>query len=182
MCLALLQYRNTPSCKDGQSPHRSFLLDQYRTLPAQCRSFAAEWQRDTLEAEQLAQRTVTQTEMYYNRHAQDLQGIQVRSTVALQDPRTKLWDIYGTVVNVSSHRRYSVKTRAGLVFIRNRRFQQCRSPASTITHGGGGLHLTQNSSQGAPVQHPQIVPPQEPRRSELTSRPPQRLTEDPQWP
>jgi len=198
MCQALLQYRNTPSRKDGQSPtQKLFGRPIQDTLPAHRRSFAAEWQRHTLEAEQLVQRTVTQTETYYNRHAQNLQGIQVGSTVALQDPRTKLWDIYGTVVNVSHHRRYSVKTHVGHVLVRNRQFLQCHSPASTITHGGGSLqpptstqpagrvqnsNFAQNSSQGAPVQHPQTLPPQEPQRSERASRPPQRLIEDPQWP
>jgi len=121
MCQALLQYRNTPSCKVGQSPaQKLFGRPIQDTLPAHRHSFAAEWQRHTLEAEQLAQRTLTQIEMYYNRHAQDLQDFQVGSTVALQNPRTKLWDIYGTVVNVSPHRRYSVKTRAGHVIVQNR--------------------------------------------------------------
>jgi len=76
----------------------------------------------------------TYVEMYYNRYAQDLQDIQVGSTVALQNPRTKLWDIYGAVVNISPHRRYS---HAGRVLVRNRLFLRFRSSASTITHDGG---------------------------------------------
>jgi len=193
-------YYNT-SRKDGQSPaQKRFGRPIQDTLPAHRRSFAAEWQRDTLEAEQFAQRTLTQrtltqTEMYYNRHAQDLQNIQVGSTVALQNPRTKLWDIYGTVVNVTPHRRYSVKTHAGRVLVRNRRFLRFRSPASTITHDGGSPQpptstqpagrvqnpiLPQNSSQGAPIQHSQTLPPRAPRRSERTRQPPQCLIEDPQ--
>jgi len=128
----------------------------------------------------------------------DLQDIQVGSTVALQNPRTKLWDIYGTVVNISPHRRYSVKTYAGRVLVQNRRFLRFRSPASTITHDGGSPQLPtptqpagrvqnpilpQNSSlQGASIQHSQTLPPRAPRRSERTRRPPQRLIEDPQWP
>ena len=198
MYRALLQYRNTPSRKDGQSPaQKLFGRPIQDTLPAHRHSFAAEWQRTTLEAEQLADRASTQTEVYYNRHVQNLQDIKVGSTVALQNPRTKLWDIYGTVVNVSPHRRYSVKTRAGRVLIRNRRFLRCRSPASTITRAGGSMQpptLTQpagrvprfniphSSSPETPVQHQQTLPPQELRRSERTCRPPQRLIEDPQWP
>ena len=49
--------------------HRSFLVDQYRThCLHNCRSFAAEWQCNNLNWHNV---TVTQTEMYYNRHAQD---------------------------------------------------------------------------------------------------------------
>jgi len=98
---------------------------------------------------------------------------------ALQNPRTKLWDIYGTVLNVSPHRRYSLKSHAGRVLVRNRRFLRFRSPASTITHDGGSPQpptstqpagrvqnpiLPQNSSQGAPIQHSQTLPPRAPRR------------------
>ena len=198
MCRALLQYWNTLSRKDGQSPaQKLFGRPIQNTLPAHHRSFAAEWQCTTLEAEQLADRTSTQTEVYYNKHAQDLQDIKVGSTVALQNPRTKLWDIYGAVVNVSPHRRYLVKIRAGRVLVQNRRFLRCCSPASTITRAGGSMQpptLTQpagrvprsniphSSSPETPVQHQQTLPPQELRRSERTSRPPQRLIEDPQWP
>ena len=43
-------------------------------------------------------------------------------------------------------------------------------------------NFAQNSSQRAPVQHPQTLLPQKPQRSECTSKPPQRLIVDPQWP
>ena len=123
MCRALLQYRNTPSRKDGQSPTQKLYGRPIQdTLPAHRRSFSPEWQRSTLETEQLAEHTLAQAELYYNSHAQELQDIQLGSTVALQNPRTKLWDIYGTVVNVSPHRRYSVKTQSGRVLVRNKRF------------------------------------------------------------
>jgi len=196
MCRALLQYRNTPSHKDGQSPaQKLFGRPIQDTLPAHRRSFAPEWQRSTFEAEQLAQRTLMQTKEYYNRHSRNLQDIQVGSTVALQNPRTKLWDIYGTIVNVSLHRRYSVKTQSGHVLVRNRRFLRRRTPASIITsdnnkpqpastpqsaeHLNNGQILPQDLQ--TPAWHPQ-TPPQEPRRSERNRRPPQRLIEDPQWP
>ena len=50
---------------------------------------------------------------HYNAHAQQLADIQLGANVALQNPRTELWDIYGTVVNISPHRRYSVKIQSG---------------------------------------------------------------------
>jgi len=199
MCRALLQYRNTPSRKDGQSPAQKLYSRPIQdTLPAHRRSFAPEWQRSTLEAEQLAEHTLTQTEESYNRHARNLQEIYVGSTVALQNPRTKLWDIYGSVVNVSPHRRYSVKTRSGRVLVRNRKFLRLRTPASTITSASGSLQPNPTLQSAETVQHSRCTqdpprepqpparqfqtPPQDLRRSERASRPPQRLIEDPQWP
>ena len=176
LCQALLQYRNTPSRKDGQSPaQKLFGRPIQDTLPAHCCSFAPEWQRSTFEAEQLAEHTQKQTEAYYNRHAHEFQDIQVGSTVALQNPRTKLWNIYGTAVNVSPYRQYSVKTHSGCVLVRNRRFLRCSTPASTVTLDGSSQQhssSSQNLSQDfqTPAQHPQ-TPPQELRRSDHTTTP-----------
>ncbi|XP_065916180.1 uncharacterized protein [Dysidea avara] len=204
MCRALLQYRNTPSRKNGQSPAQKLYGRPIQdTLPAHRRSFSPEWQCSTLETEQLAEHTLAQTVLYYNSHAQELQDIQLGSTVALQNPWTKLWDIYGTVVNVSPHRRYSVKSQSGRVLVRNRRFLRHRTPASLCTPGRNNPHpdtpprpeeITRypNDNQDlqalpplsqdpqTPIQYPQ-TPPQELRRSEHTCRPPQCLIEDPQW-
>ena len=73
MARALLQYRNTPSQKDGQSPaQKLFGRPMQDTLPAHRRSFAPEWQRSTIEAEQLAANTLAHSESYYNAHAQQL--------------------------------------------------------------------------------------------------------------
>ena len=67
MARALLQYRNTPSRKDGQSPaQKLFGRPMQDTLPAHHRSFAPEWQRSTIEAEQLAANTLAHSESYYN--------------------------------------------------------------------------------------------------------------------
>ena len=102
MCQALLQYtyRNTPSHKNGQSPaQKLFGRPMQDTLPSHRHSFAPEWQCSTFEAEQLAEHILTHTTI--GMYAHNLQDIQVGSTIALQNPRTKLWAIYNTVVNVS---------------------------------------------------------------------------------
>ena len=50
MCRALLQYRNTPSRKDGQSPAQKLYGRPIQdTLPAHRRLFSPEWQRSTLK-------------------------------------------------------------------------------------------------------------------------------------
>ena len=55
LCYAILQYRNTPSHKDGLSPAQKLYGRPIRdTLPAHHHSFAPEWQRSTQAAEQQA--------------------------------------------------------------------------------------------------------------------------------
>ena len=91
MACALLQYCNTPSQKDKQSPaQKLFARPMQDTLPAYHRSFVPEWQRNTIEAEQLAAYILAHSESYYNAHAQQLADIQLGANVALQNPRTKL--------------------------------------------------------------------------------------------
>lgn len=194
MCRAILQYRNTPSRKDGRSPAQKLYGRPIQdTLPAHRRSFAPEWQRSAIDAEQMAANTLAQSESYYNTHTQDLADIQLGSTVALQNPRTKLWDIYGTIVNISPYRRYSVKTQSGRILIRNRRFLRHRIPASLCAsvRNPPQLNTSQHPSEAPTIHtnnelspHPLAsqTPPQELRRSDRPHRPPQRLIEDPTWP
>ena len=123
MCRALLQYRNTPSRKDGWSlAQKLYGRPIQDTLPVHRRSFSSEWQRSTLETEQLTEHTLAQAELYI-------------TTAMLKNSKIFNWDplwlyrtlrqssgTYDTVVNVSPHLRYSVKTQSGQVLVRNRRF------------------------------------------------------------
>ena len=121
LCRALLQYSNTPSRKDGLSPAQKLFGQPIQdTLPAHRCSFSPEWQKCMNEAEQQATNVSDQSETFYNPHAHSLPYIHVGSTVALQNPQTKLWDIYGTVVAVGPHRRYHIKTLSGHILVRNR--------------------------------------------------------------
>ena len=123
LCRALLQYRNTPSRKDGLSPAQKLYGHPVQdTLPAHCHSFSPEWQRSSQEVDQQAAHTLHQAETFYNTHAHPLADIGIGSTIALQNQQTKLWDIYGKVVAIGLHRRYHVRTQSGWVFVRNRRF------------------------------------------------------------
>ena len=131
---ALLQYRNTPSRKDGLSPAcKLFGHPIQDTIPAHRRSFAPEWQRSLRDAETKARENRGQVEQYYNQHAHPLPDIRVGSHVAIQNPATKFWDIYGVVVDTGPHRRYYVKTVGGRVLIRNRRFLRCRKPTVPLS-------------------------------------------------
>ena len=100
LCRAFLQYRNTPCCKDSLSPAQELYGQPVQDmLPAHCRSFVPQWQRTTEEAEQQATNTRDAVQRQYNSSAWSLPETQVgsKSNVAVQNPRTKLWDTYGIV-------------------------------------------------------------------------------------
>ncbi len=101
----LLQYRNTPSRKDGMSPAQNLFGHLIQdTLSAHRRAFAPEWQRSAEEADARTSAHQEQVESYYNRHAKSLPEIHVGSNIVVQNPVSKLWDIYGVVVDINPYR------------------------------------------------------------------------------
>lgn len=163
-CHALLQYRNTPSRRDGLSPAQKLYGHPTQdTLPAHRRSFSQEWQQRTEEVEQQTKATQESTTAYYNTHAHPLTEITIGSNVAIHNPRTKLWDIYGIIIDVSPNRRYYIKTSSGRVLVRNRRFLRRRVPLSV------------------PPSHNPTTTAAPPRHSTRLKRPTRRLIEDPTW-
>ena len=128
---ALLQYRNTPSRKDGLSPAMKLFSKPIQdTLPAHRRAFSEQWQRSTAEAEKRAINTEQEVEKYYNQHSHTLPDIHIGSNVAIQHKDTKRWEIYGIVTDIGPNRRYHVKTQSGQILVRNRRFLRRRVPVS----------------------------------------------------
>ena len=165
---SLLQYRNTPCRIDSLSPAQKLFGHPVQdSLPAHRRSFAQEWQTSSEEADGKAKATRTNAERVYNQHSTVLPDINIGSHVAIQNPKSKLWDIYGIVTAMASHRRYLVKTQNGRVFVRNRRFLRKRVPVSV----------------GAPgdyeMQDPLVIAPL--RRSTREKQTPQRLSQDSTW-
>ena len=166
LCQALLQYRNTPSRRDGKSPAQKLYGHPVQdTLPAHRRSFAAKWQQNVEQADTIAEASQDNAKKYYNRTANDLPEITVGSNVAIQNPRTKLWDSYGVVRDIGPHRQYHIRTKEGRMLTRNRRFIRRRIPASIP------LGKSAAAQSGTDV----------PRRSRHSRRPPNRLIEDPTW-
>lgn len=180
LCGALLQYRNTPSRKDGLSPAQKLFGHPIQdTLPAHRRSFAPEWQKSIEEAEQQATETMKDAKASYDAHTHSLPDIHIGSNVALQNQQTKLWDIYGRVVTIGPHRRYHVKTKGGRILVRNRRFLRHRVPASlqSRTPSPQATNTPPPPTSAPPQEHPTATRhPQRPRK------PPARLIEDPSWP
>ena len=169
LCHAILQYRNTPSRKDGLSPAQKLYGRPIQdTLPAHRRCSAQ-------EADQQAAYNLQQSESYYNEHTQSLSDLKIGSTVALQHPLTKLWDIYGTIVDIGPYRQYHVKTHSGRVLVRNRRYLRHRTPASLIL-SHPPVHCP------SAEQPPELIRPHNTfRRLERPHKLTSRLIEDPQW-
>ena len=134
---ALLQYRNTPSRKDGLSPAQKLYGRPIQdTIPAHRRAFSSKWLIYNKDVETRALDSKQKTEEYYNRNARSLPEIHGGSNVAIQNPQTKLWDTYGVVTEVGPHRRYYVKTRSGQILVRNCRFLRRRVPISIPSNAG----------------------------------------------
>ena len=164
----MLQYRNTPSCKDGLSPAQKLFGHPIQdTLPAQHCLFAPEWQKSTQEAEQQATETMKDAKISYDAHSHPLPDIHVGSSVTLQNQETKLWDIYGTVVTIGQHRRYHIKTKAGQILVRNGHFLRHRIPASLQSCILACSPTNTPSSQAASP----LPPRQPPRRHDTLSDP-----------
>ena len=123
---ALLQYRNTPSRRDGLSPARKLFGKPIQdTLPAHYRAFAPQWQKAPVEDDVPNDPKI---EEYYNQHAHTLPELTIGTNVAIQNSTTKRWDIYGVVTAIGPHRRYHIKTSNGRVLVRNRRYIRRRLP------------------------------------------------------
>ena len=86
------------------------------------------------------------------------------SHVAVQHPKTKLWDTYGVVTHIGPSRQYHVQTGRNKILIQNQRFLCRRVPASIPTHTS--------------MQEHQLMPP---RRSLCARKSVNRLIEDPAW-
>ena len=164
---ALLQYRNTPSRRDGLSPaQKLFGRPVQDTLPAHRRAFSPEWQRSALDAEDQARSHKEDVEQRYNQHARSLVDIYVGSSVALQDPVSKRWEIYGVVAGIGPYRRYYVRTAGGRVLVRNRRHLRRRVPPSMPTPSSAPVH--QAAGPSLPSPHP--VPPRRSTRPRFRSK------------
>ena len=171
-CRSLLQYHNTPSRKDGLSPAQKLFGHPVQDiLPAHRRSFLPQWQLPPQEAIQQAEDTSKLSAAYYNLHAHTLPDIHVGSHVAVQNPQSRLWDIYGIVTEIGPHHRYYIKTTGGRVLIRNRRFLRRRVPAS----------LSKEPECPTPTDPISTGAPHIPRRSTRDKRPTRRLIEDSDW-
>ena len=122
----LLLYRNAPH-SGGRSPAQAVFGKPIRDcLPAHRRSFAAEWQKSSDLLEKRERSSVALRAEHYNRRAHPLPELQAGTHVLIQHPVTKCWATPGIIVETGPNRDYLVKTTAGRIFRRNRRFLRRR--------------------------------------------------------
>lgn len=125
---SILIFRNAPR-SGGASPAQIVFNRPVRDcLPAHRRSFAPEWQRAADVLEKRARRSKELQVAHYNKKAHRLAPFVVGNHVIIQHPISKLWDTPGIVVEVGQHRDYLIKSPAGRIFRRNRRFLRRRIP------------------------------------------------------
>ena len=180
---ALLQYRNTPCRRDGMSPSQKLYgCPVQDSLPAHRRSFAPEWQHP-VNAEQ-ATTVLEKSECFYNQHAHALMGLAPGAQVAVQNPTTKAWDIYGVITAVGPHRRYFIRTQSGRVLVRNRQFLRKRTALSVCAPPTGYIPPSSPQQQLQPLPPTPAMDQVPPRRFERPGRGTRRharLIEDDTW-
>ena len=172
---ALVQYRNTPGVTGLSPAQRLFGHPLQDLVPAHRRSFAPEWQQQADVAERRQEATQERLEARYNRTARALPVLEVGTRVAVQDSQTKLWDRYGTIVDIGRHRNYFVRMNSGRVLVRNRRALRRRYAVvpTPLTQPSTDLRVEQADHDMAEKPRP----PQPLRRSRRTRRPRDRLIE-----
>ncbi|XP_046450181.1 uncharacterized protein LOC124198394 [Daphnia pulex] len=148
------------------------------------RSFAPEWQKAANILEKRARRSKELQIARYNKKTRPLTPFVVGNQVLIQHPGSKLWDtpgvIVGRSVEVGKHRDYLIKTPAGRVFQRNRRFLRLRVPMfpalASLPNGSALPHpgpAQQNLADS--ILPPELQPSPPPLRRSACARQPKRV-------
>ncbi|XP_046647670.1 uncharacterized protein LOC124337676 [Daphnia pulicaria] len=162
---ALLLFRNAPM-SGGASPSQIVFSRPTRDLlPAHRRSFAPEWQQAAELLEKRAQRAKELQIQHFNRTAHPLPPLVIGDSVLIQDHKSKRWSTPRVIVEVGPFRDYLVKTPAGRLFRRNRRFLRVISPQIPRPQPPASTSTTTS-----PVQLPGLAPPTAPSSTLRRSR------------
>ena len=132
------------------------------SLPAHQRSFAPEWQQAAHTLEMRARQAKDIRKEHNNRSTRILPTLEVGNHVLIQHPTTKCWSTPGIVVEIGKNRDYLLKTPAGRILRRNRRFIRRRIPVMPGTASNSSPAVT----EAAPGPLPTPA-----RRSTRTKRP-----------
>ncbi len=125
----LLLFRNAPIA-GGASPSQVVFNRPTRdVIPAHRRSFAPEWQKAAGILENRALRARELQKQHYNRSTCPLPALHIGDRVVIQHHKSKRWSTPWVVVEVGAFRDFLIKTPAGRLFRRNRRFLCLHAPA-----------------------------------------------------
>ncbi|KZR98267.1 Uncharacterized protein APZ42_006392 [Daphnia magna] len=168
---SIMRFRNAPR-SGGASPSQLVFNRPVRDcLPAHRRSFAPEWQKAADTLEKRARQSKELQIPHYNKRTRPLAAFVVGNHVLIQHPVSKQWATPGMIVEVGRHRDYLIKTPAGRIFRRNRRFL---CPRIQIFPGTGSAPTaTPIQPEPAPAPPPEPVqPPAEQQQQQQDVQPP----------
>ena len=129
----MVLYKNAPH-SGGRSPAQAVFGAPIRdSLPAHRRSFAPEWQKAADVLEKCERRSTELRIEHYNKRAHSLTELEVGAHVLIQHPATKCWSTPGIIIEKGPNRDYLVKSSAGRIYRRNRRFLRRRVPVLPLS-------------------------------------------------
>lgn len=179
---ALLLFRNTPR-SGGKSPAEIVFGRPARdSLPAHHRSFAPEWQRQDRVLERRVRYARDKRAKQFNATAHSLRPLQVGDHVLVQNPVTKHWVTPGVIAECGPNRDYIIRTPAGRLCRRNRRFLRRRIPVMPEAAPASSTTTSPSYTQAAAAEtaaetrrpgrraRRKQPPDQPPRRSSRTKR------------
>ena len=188
---ALLQYRNTPNQRDGLSPAQKLFGRSIQDgLPAHRLAMSPKTQEEFRLAEKKAQKHDKKAAKYYNLHARSRPEFDVGQQVVVYNDKNELWNIHGTIVEKINDRRYAIKTYAGIILTRNKKFirashppflyRQRTGPGTLNSPGPGAANPNSAVARSTPIA---ATPPSTPcqRKSARQRKKPDRLVEDENW-
>ena len=124
---ALLQYRNTPTRRDGLSPAQKLFGHPIQdNMPIHRKAFDKLNPQGMEDAQKKADKNKSSQKRYYDQHVKTLDELDIGQSVAVYNNASNRWDILAVVMEKVKERRYMVKTSAGKVLTRNRKFLRKR--------------------------------------------------------
>ena len=125
---SIMLFRNTPRLGGASPAQRVFGHPIRDSLPIHRRAFATEWHKADDVLEKRERRAKSLQAEHYNRTTRLLPPLTVGNHVLIQHPVSKLWATPGIIVEAGPNRDFLIKTPAGRVIRRNRRFLRRRVP------------------------------------------------------
>jgi hypothetical protein len=123
-------------------------------LPAHRRAFAPQWQKSAAQMEKTAMRARSLRTAHFNKTAHPLPPLAIGVQVIIQNSVTKRWSTPGVIVETGPFRDFLIKTPAGRLFRRNRRFLR-RSYTSIARPQRPDSPVPPPASATSPVQSPE---------------------------
>ena len=152
--------------------HKSSSDTQYKTAypPTTVRSFTCEWQKSSADADKAAKTTQEKAQNFYDQYTHNLSELQVGNHVAIQNPTSKLWEIYGVISIFGPHRQYLI--------CQDTKRMNSSQKQTLLTQTKPNFNCNPCSKQTPHTLEPTTTI--EPRRSSRVKYP-SRLSQDPAW-